>query len=139
MDNKKVERPFKTPKCCDQDAKWVVVSINLAYFYCEKCKNEVTETSGVGGNNKWWGLDLTDRAFDIIKNDFAQSIYSKGGLPSGNQIPLPPPPDFCTPPEINYQDDEPLFGDDGISLDFISRTYGIGSNLSNNPNKKDLK
>ncbi len=41
-----MEQPNYTPKCCGQDAKWVEQSVNLKYFYCAKCKNEVTGGPG---------------------------------------------------------------------------------------------
>ncbi len=29
------------PRCCGTDASWIVQGINLAYWYCRECKNEV--------------------------------------------------------------------------------------------------
>lgn len=40
-----IDQPVETPICCGQPAKWVVISGNLAYHYCEKCKNEVVADS----------------------------------------------------------------------------------------------
>ncbi len=35
-------------RCCGQEAKWVEQSVNLKYWYCTECKQEVTlPTSGV--------------------------------------------------------------------------------------------
>jgi len=31
------------PFCCGKRAKYVIQSVNLAYWYCEVCKNEVPE------------------------------------------------------------------------------------------------
>lgn len=33
-----------TPRCCGFDARWVVQSIRLAYFFCDECRSEVSET-----------------------------------------------------------------------------------------------
>lgn len=32
-----------TPICCGQDAKWIMQSISLQYWFCKECKNEVVE------------------------------------------------------------------------------------------------
>jgi hypothetical protein len=55
-----MERPKYTPKCCGQDAKWVEQTVNLAYFFCTKCKKEVASNdSDYGG---YWGVDGADAA-----------------------------------------------------------------------------
>jgi hypothetical protein len=35
----------QTPTCCGQPSKWVEISVNLKYHFCEKCKNEVVATA----------------------------------------------------------------------------------------------
>lgn len=37
-----------TPKCCNQDAKWVEQTVNLKYWYCSRCCNEVKEGADIG-------------------------------------------------------------------------------------------
>lgn len=36
-----VQEPQYKPFCCSQQAKWVIHSPSLYYFYCEVCKKEV--------------------------------------------------------------------------------------------------
>lgn len=80
MKKDKVERPYYTPSCCNQLSKWVQHSVNLAYFYCEVCKKEVPEVSGVGGNDRW--ASLSERILDVPIYG-AKSLCSPN-LPIGN-------------------------------------------------------
>lgn len=61
------------PMCCGQPSKWVEVSINLKYFYCEKCKNEVKESPKT----------RNDSTYDV---DFA---YGTIPMPWGGSASLP--------------------------------------------------
>lgn len=82
MDNKPIERPYATPNCCEKPAKWVQQSVNLAYFYCETCKKEVSDVNPYGGNENWWTLDKVAMAKYIKR---AQGHFPEHPTPfSGN-------------------------------------------------------
>lgn len=66
-----MEKPDATPNCCGQPAKWVEQSINLAYFYCTKCKNEVTI-----------GAEFS-KAWDEVLDLEAGISWPGQGIPSG--------------------------------------------------------
>jgi hypothetical protein len=63
------EQPATTPLCCGQPAKWVDAMPNLAYFYCEKCKNEVG------------GKDDTQLSFDFTYNNSGTADLKLGTEP----------------------------------------------------------
>lgn len=46
------------PICCGQEAKWVEASVNLAYWYCTKCKKEVIpKKEPTTGMETFFGID----------------------------------------------------------------------------------
>ncbi len=69
-------KPEKTPYCwnCSQEPDWVVLSVNIAYFYCKSCKQEIRDTSKepvtisskAGGLKFGGGWGLKDVVFDPL-------------------------------------------------------------------------
>lgn len=69
------------PRCCGQDSEFIVQSINLKYWYCRECRNEVDPNGAKGVPVS--AIAALDRDFD-------------GG------IAVPPPPGWAIPtPKVN--------------------------------------
>lgn len=73
-----VEKPEFTPSCCGQPAKWVEVTVNMQYFYCDKCKNEVSSVFASSG-----GVMIDSKSFDYIRRAAATAGLA-ALLPQGN-------------------------------------------------------
>lgn len=39
-----MNKPLVSPSCCNLDARWVMLSPSIGYFFCEECRKEVGET-----------------------------------------------------------------------------------------------
>ena len=78
FESRKGNRMNKTnpPLCCGQAAKWVEQSINLQYWYCEKCKNEVTEQPV----NNYGGAQL-------LMSSYLQAVHAGAArFPNNNDL-----------------------------------------------------
>lgn len=58
--------PTNKPYCCSKQAKWIVISPRLAYFYCETCKKEVQPlTALTNDEHDFYGEQLTLPGFSL--------------------------------------------------------------------------
>lgn len=87
-----MNKPDKTPYCwnCSQEPEWVIMSVNIGYFYCKSCKQEIKQGSssapeldmdneGRTGPLKFsgggWGLK-SEQNFVNIVNQVAEELCS---------------------------------------------------------------
>ncbi len=116
------DQPKYTPKCCGLDAKWIEQSVNLKYFFCTKCKNEVTEQSSNSGA-------FVKATSELMKRLGTEPEPSRAYLPfpshltqGGSTTPNHPTFPFEIGDHVRVRQGFPMSGKSGVVIRVIPQT-----------------